>query len=115
MFLNTIIFFIAGVLRGTREAYHADNSILEWVIKGTDTDYFGAKSWLNKYKEFEVSKGFKSIFSKYFPMDFEHNSDDLFIPMIMIGGFMSDSWIMLGVEFVGMAIVVLITYGLLRK
>lgn len=115
MILNTIIFFIAAILRGAREAYRADNTILELVVKNTDTDYFGARSWLNKYKDFDVSKGFKSIFSKYFPMDFEHNSDDLFIPLIMIGSFLTNSWLMLGIEFIGMAFIVMITYTILRK
>lgn len=115
MLLVITLFALAGFVHGAREAYHAQPNVLEWVIKNTRTDYFGELSWLNKYKDGDYSKGYKSLLHKYFPIDFWHHSNDVVFIALIAGTHLTKVWWYLIILYAIMAFTAMINYSLLRN
>lgn len=70
--LTAILLIVAGAAHAMRDRYHADPSIFENWIKGTDKDFFGANAWLTRYNNNDVSQGPKWIYRFIGNFDFWH-------------------------------------------
>lgn len=71
MVLAAILIFLAGMFHGLREAFHADRKIFERLLKMQPASFFGSQQDRLKYNSIG---GFKSVWWKYFPLDFWHLS-----------------------------------------
>ena len=105
------------------EAHDRDRSIFEKAWKVKPISFFGSLDFLLKYKNSDEKQGYKSVFWKYFPVDFEHVQEWLNTPFLLaigaIGAYLFSEWYLIAGYCLAVwavrAFVTLLTYNYLNE
>jgi hypothetical protein len=106
LFISISLIFLAGLLHGAREAFHADRKLFENLFNSHPISFFGSQQDRLKYRDGDSTKGFKSPLWKYFPADFWHVSR--WLENFCIAGAVA---VLSGVWWYGIAYVLVVAAG----
>lgn len=94
-----ILILIAAILDGMRTGWiHDGRKSFERKFNVDPYGFWGSESWRMIYKDGDPDKGAKSwLHYNIGAMDFEHFSDRTYKICYIVGGFLTGTWIYLGI------------------